>query len=506
MKTLLYISICCSLLVASFTFGQQTPFSSHYYINMMTINPSLTGTSENTQAFLSHRSQFAGLNGGPQTSYLSLDGPTLSKKFGIGFTALNDVTSILARTNFMVNYAYALKLGNNSSLRFGIAAGVQNNRIDFDKAQVVDQNDVILYGPRQNQTVFNADFGLALNVKKLQFGFAIPQLLNNEPLFTTNTGEDLIYSTKRHIRSTIKYEFAFGENGKNVFYPLVMIRAVKGAPVQYDINAVLDFKKRSWFGVTYHSNYAVAVSAGLRLDNFSIGYAHDFVLAKVTNYSKRSSEIVLSYQFGEKDKAQQVINEELKKQIALNNKKVNENIDELELLKEQTDSLKQQTDSLKTELQKSTSKVNELSKNVNSTIDAQNAIKNDLNNTQQQLRNVQTNNNKQQAINNTPYEKPVLPTNEKVISGSKADFVDENGNEAQAGFYVVVGAFGVENNALNYKAECINSGITQTAILWNKSRGVREVYVFYSIERSEAVVEKLKYVVDHPKVWILKLD
>jgi hypothetical protein len=323
--------------------------------------------------------------------------------------------------------------------------------------------------------------------------------LNNEPLFTTNTGEDLIYSTKRHIRSTIKYEFAFGENGKNVFYPLVMIRAVKGAPVQYDINAVLDFKKRAWFGITYHSNYAVAVSAGLRMDKFAIGYAHDFVLAKVANYSKRSSEIVLSYQFGEKDNAQQLINEELKKQIALNNKKVNENIDEIEILTEQTDSLK-------SELEKTNSKLNELSKNVNSTIDAQNAIKNDLNNTQQQLKNVQSNNIKQQTIENVPYEKPVLPTNEKVISGSKADFVDENGNEAQAGFYVVVGAFGVENNALNYKAECINSGITQTAILWNKTRGVREVYVFYSLDRSEAVVEKLKYVVDHPKVWILKLD
>ena len=498
MKTLLYISISYLLLVGSISFGQQMPFSSHYYINMMTVNPALTGSRENTQAYLSHRSQFAGLNGGPQTSYLSLDGPTLSKKFGIGFTALNDVTSILARTNFMVNYAYSLKLGNESNLRFGLAAGIQNNRIDFDKAQVVDQNDVILYGPRQNQTVFNADFGLALNVKKLQFGFAIPQLLNNEPLFTTNTGEDLIYSTKRHIRSTIKYEFAFGENGKNVFYPLVMIRAVKGAPVQYDINAVLDFKKRAWFGITYHSNYAVAVSAGLRMDKFAIGYAHDFVLAKVANYSKRSSEIVLSYQFGEKDNAQQLINEELKKQIALNNKKVNENIDEIEILTEQTDSLK-------SELEKTNSKLNELSKNVNSTIDAQNAIKNDLNNTQQQLKNVQSNNIKQQAIENVPYEKPVLPTNEKVISGSKADFVDENGNEAQAGFYVVVGAFGVENNALNYKAECINSGITQTAILWNKTRGVREVYVFYSLDRSEAVVEKLKYVVDHPKVWILKL-
>jgi type IX secretion system PorP/SprF family membrane protein len=498
MKTLLYLSISYSLLVSSFSFGQQMPFSSHYYINMMTINPALTGSGENTQAFLSHRSQFAGLNGGPQTSYLTLDGPTLSKKFGIGFTALNDVTSILARTNFMVNYAYSLKLGSESSLRFGLAAGIQNNRIDFDKAQVVDQNDIILYGPRQNQTVFNADFGVALNLKKLQFGFAVPQLLNNEPLFTTNTGEDLIYSTKRHIRSTLKYEFAFGENGNTTFYPLVMIRAVKGAPVQFDINAVLDFKKRAWFGLTYHNNYAIAVSAGLRLDNFSIGYAHDFVLSKVSNYSKRSSEIVLSYRFGEKDKAQQLINEELKKQMALNNKKANENIDEIELLKEQTDSLK-------TELNKTNSKVNELSKNVNSTIDAQNALKNDLNNTQQQIKNVQKNIN-QQPQELKPYEKPILPTNEKVISGSKVDFVDENGDEAKAGFYVVVGAFGVENNALNYKAECINSGISQTAILWNKSRGVREVYVFYSIDRSEAVVEKLKYVVDHPKVWILKLD
>lgn len=473
------------LFLATVAYGQQTPLSSHYYINMMTVNPAFTGCSDNTQAFLSHRSQFAGLNGGPQTSYLSFDGPTLSKKYGIGFTALNDVTSILARTNFMVNYAYSLKLGNESSLRFGLAAGVQNNRIDFDKAQVVDQNDQILFGPRLTQNVFNADFGLVYNLKKFQFGFAVPQLFNNEPLFTSNTGEDLIYSTKRHIRSTFKYEFVFSENSNYVLYPLVMIRAVKGAPIQYDINAVLDFKKRAWFGLTYHSNYAIAVSAGLRLDNFTIGYAHDFIVGHVANYSKRSSEIVLSYRFGEKEKAQQLIIEELKKQVASNNEKIK--IEQLEL--------SEQSDSLKSELDKTNTKVNELSKNVESTIESQKAIKEDLKKTQQQIKNSQTSNNQTS-----------LPTNQNIISGNKAEFFDENGKEVKAGYYVIAGAFGVENNAINFKADCINSGISQAAIMWNKQRGIREVYVFYSKKRSEAINEKLKYISDNPEIWILKLD
>jgi type IX secretion system PorP/SprF family membrane protein len=158
MKARHILVACCAAIVASGAQAQQMPFSSQYYINMMSVNPAMTGSTEYAQAFLSHRSQFAGLQGGPQTSYLSVDGQTNNGKFGLGLTAMNDVTDILSRTNVMVNYAYGIKLATDHRLRFGLAMGAQNNRIAFDKAQVVDQNDQILYGPRQNQTVFNADF------------------------------------------------------------------------------------------------------------------------------------------------------------------------------------------------------------------------------------------------------------------------------------------------------------------------------------------------------------
>lgn len=124
MKTSIIKTIGCTLLITTGTWAQQMPFSSQYYTNQFVINPAMTGSTEYAQAFLSHRSQFSGLEGGPQTSYFSVDGQTSSGKIGLGLAVFSDNTDILARNSAMINYAYALKLGTDQGLRFGLAMGV----------------------------------------------------------------------------------------------------------------------------------------------------------------------------------------------------------------------------------------------------------------------------------------------------------------------------------------------------------------------------------------------
>src|SRR5260221_14191448 len=80
----LQFAICISLLIVTcllptFSFAQQLPFSSQYYTDQFVINPAFTGTTENINAFLTHRSQWTGLAGAPQTSYLTLDAPAQTK-------------------------------------------------------------------------------------------------------------------------------------------------------------------------------------------------------------------------------------------------------------------------------------------------------------------------------------------------------------------------------------------------------------------------------------------
>ena len=249
MKTRYILTIIAVLGFIGIHTAQQLPFSSQYYLNMFTVNPAFTGTDEYGQIFLSHRSQYSRLQGGPQTSYMSVDGK-VGKNIGLGLIAYHDQTDLLSRTSAMVNYSYAVHFTDDHFITMGIAAGAQNNSVDYNKALVVDPNDPILFSSRQNRTVFNADLGIGYRWKALQAGIAVPQVLIKQPDFTNNTGNSIIYNNTRHFRGTLRYDFNLNAAKGIIIYPLVMVRAVKGALVQWDFNATVDYKKWGWAGVS----------------------------------------------------------------------------------------------------------------------------------------------------------------------------------------------------------------------------------------------------------------
>jgi type IX secretion system PorP/SprF family membrane protein len=487
MKTRTLIILCYAVISVVTIQAQQMPFSSQYYTNMMTINPAMTGSTEYAQAFLSHRSQFAGLQGGPQTSYFSVDGATTNGKIGLGLTALNDVTDILARTNVMINYAYGIQLGTDHILRFGLAMGIQNNRIDFQAAQVVDPNDALLFSSRQNQTVFNADFGLAYTLKRLQIGVAIPQMLTKQPTFFTNTGSNLMYSTSRHLRATLKYEFTVSNQRGIVVYPMLLVRAVKGAPIQWDLNAILDYKKWGWLGVTYHSNSAISISAGVRYKSFTAGYAHDIVVGSVTNFSKRSSEFMLSYTFGEKFKQQQQWNLEMQQRVENLENTATSHQREIAMLQAQQDSLTQQSLAMQQEIDSMKRNVATFEKHI---VESDKDV---------------------DELQNT-IEKPIVqsqlaPMNKDGFrSGKAVDYFTEENTAAPAGYYVIVGAFAIRENAYNFKQSCIERGQVETALIYNKHNSLREVYLLYTTDKAAAIKVKNQFAAQYDKIWILKLD
>jgi type IX secretion system PorP/SprF family membrane protein len=168
--------------------AQQVPFSSQYYTNFFVTNPAFTGTKENTNAFITHRSQWTGVTGGPQTTYLTIDGPIQAKNIGLGLKVYSDVTDITSRLGAFANYSYKLKINDDNNLFFGLGLGVLNNRIDFSKAVVRDGDDPLMYSTAQAKTVFSADFGLGYTWKKLEVGFAMPQFIGNKIKYTDNQG------------------------------------------------------------------------------------------------------------------------------------------------------------------------------------------------------------------------------------------------------------------------------------------------------------------------------
>lgn len=456
------INITTALLVmVSSVFAQQLPFSSQYYTNMFSTNPAYTGYSENTRAFLSHRSQWIGMAGAPQTTYLTVDGPIEAKNIGLGIKLFSDNTDITGRTGAMANYSYKLKINDDNLLFIGLGAGVINNKIDFTKVHVRDTEDPVLFNTIQSKTVFSADFGLLYTWKKnLELGFAMPQVIGNKIKYKDENGKSTNYMLARTYQGTVKYTFNVDEEKGMTAYPMIMVRGSQGSMVQYDINAVFDWRRIGWVGVTYHSNYAVAASLGLRYKNLAVGFAYDFNIGKVKKYVGSSSEFLLSYTFGGSRKSDD------------ESAKVDDGKDAavdaaIAKLKNDSDSTKAEMERLRAELEK-------LKKGSTSSTGS---------------------GERQESL-----------TEQLMRVASSNDFVDDNGMSLGAGFYVVIGTFSNKANANKFKDANIIKGYSETQIIQNHKTKVYYVFVKQTQKQEDAEAEQKKYKAEYPDVWIQKLE
>jgi type IX secretion system PorP/SprF family membrane protein len=486
-----YIALMVFVLgIVSNASAQQLPLSSQYHQNMLTINPAYSGFENNLFIAASHRTMLTGLSGSPQTNYVSVSGQGADGKMGLAFIGFHDQTNIFSVTSGMVNYAYKAKLSETAMLNFGLGVGIQNFGVDLEKAKVSNELDPILLGSvRQNRMAFNGEFGVLLQVKGLELGVAVPQLLSNNPTFTDGDGQTLNFNTVRHIRGSLKYDFMLNEDQTVKFYPLVVVRSVKGAPFQWDINGVLDMTKYGWIGVTYHSTYAISFSAGLRHKGFSVGYAHDIPMGIVNDFSKRSSEFILSYRIGNNTKQDDKRLDKIQKELDdlyESNTEQDEKIDEL------TETKAKLEKELK-ELEKKQAAENEEMKN---------KLKNAGSNTNSS--NGQGTNTSPNTSNNTS----TSPKNnsDAVYRGASANsFTDEQGKPAKKGYYVVIGSFEMEKNAQNWKKKSIAKGDKNTSILYDSSIKMHQVVAFYSENQDPAVAERSRKSAKQ-KAWILRLE
>jgi type IX secretion system PorP/SprF family membrane protein len=505
MKNLIITFVLFAVVIFTKVQAQQMPFSSQYYSNQFITNPALTGNKGSTNVFLTHRTQWVGIAGSPQTSYFTLDGAMKKDGVGIGLVLYSDVTDILSRTGGNVNYAYKLKINESNSLTFGLALGIVNNKVDFTKSIVLDKTDPFLNTQQLSRTVANADFGLAYNWKKLEVGFAIPQLIGNSFNFSNNVGTTGSYTLARHYYGSLKYLFDVNVSKGITAYPLVMVRSVAGSPFQYDINGVIDWKKYGWFGITYHSNYAVAFSVGARYKKISIGYAYDLGISKIKKYTGTTSEFLLSYNLGESASNSDDL-EKLKSKVSdltakdsINEIKINDLIKKDTLNDSLIKQLKIMSDSNTVEIERLKERLNKVDGGGAKTPDE---LKKQAETKEKLEAELAKMKEKEDSTN------MALKMAEKSIP-MKTGHTDEfssQGVDAKAGYYVIIGAFTNEANAKVFTKDAKRKGYKSAEIIQNKKNQIYEIVIFKTQKR-EPAIEKLEGIKsDYPDVWVLTLE
>lgn len=450
MRKLIISSVLFS--VTLFATAQQAPLNSHYFINKMLLNPAFTGNGENVNAFLTHRSQWTGVQGAPQTSYLTIDGPIGEKNIGLGLNVFTDNTDISSRTGANGNYSYKLDINPDNSLRFGLGVGMYDYKLDFSKAIYRDKSDPNLLQTTVHKTVFNADFGIAYNWKALEVGFAVPQLLGNKVNYNENNS-GISYKVARQYVTSAKYVFDVIKDKDITAYPLVVVRASKATPLQYDVNAILDWKKMGWFGVSYRSASAIGLNIGIRYKSLMIGYAYDLGLGKIKAYSGNTSEFLLGFTFG--------------------GKKVEE-------VPVQTGPTAAELDAASKASDEELAKLK--AKNADNEAEIK-KIKEEL-----------------AAIKANP------PVAENIKVGDHSNLEKENGASLDAGYFIVIGTFSSMDNAIMQKAYHITKGYSTAQVIQNKKTGLYQVYVEKVATKEAAMTELAKFKKDYPDAWINKVE
>lgn len=287
-------------LLASFNVnGQQDPMLTQYMFNGLYINPAYAGSHEYWSSSFTYRNQWTGAGSdfaAPQTAVAAIDGPIPAKNMGLGAIFVHDQIGVTTLNSFQVSYSYQLKLNTNSKLAFGVNAGVSQFMGNFDDLLIWDEEDVV-YANRSNEVLPKIGFGMYYYGKKHYVGVSIPTLLAYEDGKDFSMDLSEASFLRRHYLLTGGVVLDVAENVK--FKPSVLLKYVKNAPLEADLNFSTIFKDAFWIGASYRTGDAVALIFEYQTNSyFRIGYSYDITLSGLRGYTTGSHEIMIGVDFG----------------------------------------------------------------------------------------------------------------------------------------------------------------------------------------------------------------
>ncbi|HEY0898102.1 MAG TPA: type IX secretion system membrane protein PorP/SprF, partial [Sphingobacteriaceae bacterium] len=242
-----------------------------------------------------YRHQWSGLEGAPRTTTVTFDAPFSQKRFGAGLQVFQDKLGITETSGAVVSYAYRIRM-EKSTLSFGLqgTAGQFKSSLSSVILEPGGGSNDPAFRNDVNEFFYNFGTGVYYNSDRFYAGLSSPQFLNkrvNDSTSTTST-----YNVP-HLFLATGYVFPLGTDFN--LKPSFLIKAVKGAPIQGDVNLTLWIKDAIAIGAQYRSSADVAGMVELQATpQIRLGYSYDYSITSLRNYNSGSHEIMLRYEFG----------------------------------------------------------------------------------------------------------------------------------------------------------------------------------------------------------------
>jgi type IX secretion system PorP/SprF family membrane protein len=283
-----------TVLIARQISAQQDPQYTQYMYNMNIINPAYAGISEGLSVGALYRSQWVGLDGGPETFTFNIHSP-VGKQLALGLSVISDKIGPVEETNAYVDASYTIPLGMETRLAFGVKGGFTFHDIAIAESQItlVDLSDPF-FANAINETTPNIGAGVYFyKPNKYYISISVPNILNGVHLDANGTK---IGSESEHLFTAAGYVFDLSENFK--LKPHALLKYAFDAPVSYDLNANLFMYDLVEFGVGYRLDDSFSAMINFQVTkDLRIGYAYDAINSGLDIVTNSSHEVFINYDF-----------------------------------------------------------------------------------------------------------------------------------------------------------------------------------------------------------------
>ena len=317
----LILSVCGN------AYAQQMPYSSQYILNPFILNPAVAGIENYWDTKISSRAQWAGIEGAPVTTYVTLHGPLKRspwprqtatsfntrnnpigkqawRKFiaspsyaGMGLSIINEKVGALNWLSISGTFAYHLRVTKRSKISLGLSPGVRSvtlnsNKLDFNNPTV----DPAVYG-RGNLNQLKPDITAGVWFYSARFfaGIAARDLFTKPITFGNGTD----YNQGQSGQFIISMGYKVPLNDKITFLPSTVINYQSSMPVGVDLNMKFQYTDIIWAGISYQHPRQYTGMIGFNINSvFNLGYSYGGGQSGLNYYSSGTHEFVLGILLG----------------------------------------------------------------------------------------------------------------------------------------------------------------------------------------------------------------
>lgn len=289
MKILKYVLL---FLVVQTGFAQQSNLFSQYMFNPSTFNPGYTGSRGVNSLFLQHRSQWVGIEGAPNTSFLNYQTYNENQKVGYGFSFITDKIGPENKLDASVDFAYHLPVSARGHLAFGVKASVNKFNVDFAGLNLY-QDDASIYQNIDRKLTGNLGVGFYYYTDRFFAGASVPYIFE-----TNHYDQNPDHYAKDLLHFYLMTGYVFDLSPIVKFKPTLFYRSLVNSIDQLDVAANVLLHDKLQLGATYRIGAAYSLMAGFQVNpSLLVGYSYDRSATELVNFNQGSHELFVRYEF-----------------------------------------------------------------------------------------------------------------------------------------------------------------------------------------------------------------